>query len=313
MKNIPVYLFVGFLESGKTRFIQETLQDKRFNAGERTLLLVCEEGEEEYDATRFSGKNVTLRVIDKPEDLTPAHLQQLASGCRAERVMVEYNGMWSLDDLYNAMPEGWVVYQEMMFAEAGSFVNYNTNMRQLMVDKLKSCELLVLNRATDAVDRDAIHKIVRGVSRRTDIAYEFVDGHVEYDDIEDPLPFDVEAEHIVIENSDYALWYRDMMEELQKYDGKTVTFTGIAAVEKKWKPGLFALGRHVMNCCEADIQYFSVLCVTEGDVPAQGDWCRITAKIAVQYHPLYKREGPVLTVLSLSPAEAPDPTVATFY
>ena len=39
--DIPVYLFTGFLESGKTKFIQETLEDERFNAGEKTLLLLC--------------------------------------------------------------------------------------------------------------------------------------------------------------------------------------------------------------------------------------------------------------------------------
>ena len=47
-RQIPVYLFTGFLEGGKTKFIQETLEDGRFNKGEPTLLLVCEEGIEEY-------------------------------------------------------------------------------------------------------------------------------------------------------------------------------------------------------------------------------------------------------------------------
>ena len=49
MQQIPVYSFTGFLDSGKTKFIQETLEDERFNAGERTLVLLFEEGEEEYD------------------------------------------------------------------------------------------------------------------------------------------------------------------------------------------------------------------------------------------------------------------------
>ena len=47
MQQIPMYVFTGFLESGKTKFIQETLEDPRFNSGEKTLLLVLEEGEEE--------------------------------------------------------------------------------------------------------------------------------------------------------------------------------------------------------------------------------------------------------------------------
>ena len=47
--EIPVYLFTGFLDSGKTKFIQETLEDVNFNNGEKILLVVCEEGEEEYN------------------------------------------------------------------------------------------------------------------------------------------------------------------------------------------------------------------------------------------------------------------------
>ena len=74
----PVYLFLGFLESGKTKFIQETFEDPRFSSGEKTLLLVCEEGEEEYETIRFAGaENVELVVIDDKADLTEEKLSKL--------------------------------------------------------------------------------------------------------------------------------------------------------------------------------------------------------------------------------------------
>ncbi|MBQ4652180.1 MAG: hypothetical protein IJB78_05640 [Oscillospiraceae bacterium] len=182
-KDMPVYLFTGFLESGKTKFIQETLEDKRFCKGERTLLLVCEEGEEEYAPDQFAGKNVFIRVLESQEDLTQAKLSRFAEETKAERVLIEYNGMWMLDALYAAMPEGWMVYQEFMFADAGSFLSYNSNMRQLVYDKLKSCELVVFNRFKPNMDKMVFHKIVRGASRRADIAYEYAGSKVEYDDI----------------------------------------------------------------------------------------------------------------------------------
>ena len=50
--EMPVYLFTGFLESGKTTFIKETLGDPRFNNGQRTLILLCEEGETELELDR---------------------------------------------------------------------------------------------------------------------------------------------------------------------------------------------------------------------------------------------------------------------
>ena len=164
--ELPVYLFTGFLESGKTKFIQETLEDSRFNAGERTLLLVCEEGVEEYEPDQFSGKNVFIEVLDDPEQLNADRLAQLQMKYNPERCVVEYNGMWLLDDLYQNMPEDWVIYQEICFADANTFLSYNANMRQLVVDKLKSCEMIVLNRAKPGLDKVEVHKIIRAVSRK---------------------------------------------------------------------------------------------------------------------------------------------------
>lgn len=218
--EIPVYLFLGFLESGKTKFIQETLEDKRFNNGERTLLLICEEGVEEYNPAKFPSKNVFIRTLDDKSELNEANLQRLVDECSAERVVIEYNGMWLINDLFTNMPDGWAIYQVMFFADASTFLNYNANMRSLVVDKLNMCELVVFNRMDKSYDAQEFHKIVRGVSRRTEIAYEYTDGTVAYDDIEDPLPFDVEADEIVIEDNDYALFYRDIMEEPKKYDGQ---------------------------------------------------------------------------------------------
>ena len=176
MQQIPVYSFTGFLDSGKTKFIQETLEDRRFCNGERTLLLVCEEGEEEYAPDQFADKSVFIRIIEDQSELNPEHLTALLKETRAERVVIEYNGMWMLDVLYGAMPEGWMVYQEFFFADARTFLVYNENMRQLVYDKLKSCELAVFNRFTPDMDKMAFHRIVRGASRRCDIAYEAPDG-----------------------------------------------------------------------------------------------------------------------------------------
>ena len=221
-RDIPVYLFTGFLEAGKTRFIQETLEDKRFCNGERTLLLVCEEGEEEYAPEQFADPAVFIRVLESQEQLSVDTLSRFVEETKAERVVIEYNGMWLLDALYAAMPEGWMVYQEFLFADATTFLSYNANMRQLVYDKLKSCELVVFNRFRPDMDKMAFHKIVRGASRRSDIAYEYPGGKVEYDDIQDPLPYDLNAPVVEIGDDDFAIWYRDMAEEPKNYEGKTV-------------------------------------------------------------------------------------------
>lgn len=313
--ELPVYLFTGFLEAGKTKFIQETLEDKRFNTGEHTLLLVCEEGEEEYAPESFSGKNVYIERIEKEADLTAEHLTALVSRHPADRVVIEYNGMWMLDSLYQNLPESWAVYQEIMLADAGTFLSYNANMRTLMVDKLKSCELVALNRVKPELDKAECHKIVRGVSRRADIAYEDLGGNVVYDDIEDPLPFDLEAPVVEISDDAYAVWYRDLSEDMDKYNGKVIRVKGRAVVDKRLPKGCFILGRHLMTCCAEDIQFVGFACLWDGAHPPLNSrsWITVTAKILLKSHPAYGKRGPVLQPISIEPAMQPEQEVATFY
>ncbi len=311
--DVPVYLFTGFLESGKTKFIQETLEDERFNAGERTLLILCEEGIEEYEPSKFSGKNVFIKVVENKEDLTTETLEKWFKETKSVRVIIEYNGMWPMDVLYNAMPHKWTVYQEMMFADCNTFQGYNTNMRSLVYDKLKTAELVIFNRVTDSTDKMTLHKIVRGVARNNAIIYEYLDGSTEQDTIEDPLPFDVNADYIELNDSDYALWYRDMMEELQKYHGKTIKFKGIVAIDKKMGSKSFIIGRHVMTCCADDIQYAGLIVECQNDCNLKlGDWVILTCKIAVEKHKAYRGVGPVLYAVDYSLTSKPEEDVVTF-
>ena len=255
-----------------------------------------------------------IRVVEEQRQLTSENLSRWVSETKAERVVIEYNGMWMLDLLYSAMPEGWMVYQEFLFADATTFLSYNSNMRQLVYDKLKSCELVVFNRFNGTMDKMEYHRIVRAASRRCDIAYEYVGGKVEYDDIQDPLPFDLEAPIVEIGDDDYAEWYRDMSEEPKKYEGKTVRFKCRALVRKKLPEKTFIVGRHVMTCCVEDIQFAGLVCQWEGAETVQDDsWMILTAKINFRFNRAYGKKGPVLTYVDSTLCDAPEQPVATFY
>lgn len=314
-RNIPVYLFTGFLESGKTKFIQESLEDKKFNSGEKTLLLVCEEGEEEYDPSRFWGQNVFFELIEEEGALTKEALSAISSKRRIDRIIVEYNGMWQLSSFYAAMPEDWAIYQQLLFADGSTFVSYNANMRSLVVDKLKDAEMVVFNRADSKnVDKDEFHKIVRGVSRSAAIVYDYPDGSVEYDEIEDPLPFDKTADIIEIADEDFALWYRDLSEDMKSYIGKKVRFKGMVARNPLLASNEFVVGRPIMTCCAEDIAYSGFVCrLPEAVSLHDGEWVTVTAKVAYEFCRLYGRKGPVLTEGKTSFAAKPENPVATFY
>ncbi len=314
MQQIPVYAFTGFLDSGKTKFIQETLEDPRFNAGERTLVLIFEEGEEEYDLSTYPKKNVYLEVLDQ-QTVTTEELKALQKKYKAERVVAELNGMQQVGDLYMRFPDSWAIAQEVMFADATTFMTYNANMRNLVMDKLMGAQMVVFNRMAPGQDVMPFHKLARAANRRIDILYDYTDGTTKFDEIEDPLPFDINAPVIEIKDEDYALWYRDVSEEPQKYDGKTVHFKGQVAMLRRDKNGMFAPGRFVMTCCVEDIQFCGIPCRYAGAGSLESrSWVWVTAKIGAEKHPLYKGDvGPVLTAVSVETgAEPADPDVATF-
>ena len=313
MQQIPVYVFTGFLDSGKTKFIQETLEDPRFNDGEHTLLLVFEEGEEEYDFSTYPHKNVYLEVLDQ-QTVTTKQLQALAKKYKAQRVVAELNGMQLVGDLYMRFPEEWVVAQEVMFADSTTIMAYNANMRNLVMDKLVGAQMVVYNRLKPGADTLELHKLSRAANRRIDILYDYLDGTTAPDELEDPLPFDINAPVIEVKDADYALWYRDVTEEPAKYDGKTVSFKGQVALLRRDKNNMFAPGRFVMTCCVDDIEFCGVPCRYDGAKSLEPrSWVQVTAKITAEKHILYKGElGPVLTAIRVDPADPANPDVATF-
>ena len=313
MKDVPVYLFLGFLESGKTKFIQETLEDTRFNQGEKTVILLSEEGIEEYDLSRFKSGNVYIESIDGEAELTAERLSDIEKRLAPDRVMCEYNGMFLTQKLFEALPENWSVVQAFMFADSSTFLSYNGNMRQLVYDKLNVADLVAFNRFDDKYDRDMFHKTVRAVSRRAEIIFEYTDGKVVPDDTVDPLPYDLDAPVVEISDRDYAIWYQDLCEEMSKYDGKTLSLR-VKLIKNKLLPDAFIAGRDLMSCCVEDIRLAAVACRNpENIVIDDGGWYNVTGKMEVRFSKAYNKRGPVLTVEKAEKTDAPEQPVATFY
>ena len=312
--EIPVYLFTGFLEAGKTSFITETMKDPNFNDGKRKYLIItCEEGEVEYYPDDF-GDNVSFASFDDEQSITVDRLSAMQKRSGADIIIVEYNGMWMLDRFYNSLPDNWMVYQEVFICDSTTALVYNANMRSLMVDKLTSCEMAVFNRTTPLTEKMELHKIVRGISRKANICYEDTSGDIEFDQFEDPLPYDLNADVIEIKDEDFAIFYRDMTEEFGKYNGKKLRFKGIVALDSSLPGGHYAIGRHIMTCCADDIAYRGVVAKGMGNMKLQTrDWVIVEGTVAEEFSKIYGGRGPVLTVKSIVRAEKPTQEVATFY
>ena len=307
-KTIPVYMFLGFLEAGKTTFVQRTLDDERFAAGDNILLLVCEEGVEEYDVSKSGNAKITMKVIDDVSELTKKNLDKLVKECGADCVVIEYNGMWSLGDLVMNMPEDWNIFQVVMVADAATFMQYSTSFRPLVIEKINFTDLVVFNRYEGNAQIEDLHKAVRTVNRRVTIYYESDNGEMKIDDIVDPMPFDMNAPVITISDEHYGLWFSDIMENTKNYDGRKVNVKMMIRKQPRFPKGTFAVGRYIMNCCAEDIQ-FAWIAASYGNRDfrprSEEHWVNITAGIKVQHDKAYNIDYPVMDIYELKDAEPP--------
>ncbi len=309
-KDIPVYLVAGFLDGGKTNFINGILEDG-FARQDSTLLICCEEGEEEYDPRVLD--NVHVVTVDAEEDLKCSQLKAWEKQYRPKQVLIEYNGMWQMERLYrDILPANWVLYQIMAFVQAPTFEMYAKNMGQLMMEKVINADMLVFNRCTPEL-RDSLRKRnLRMVNRRADIYLEMEDGSSEDYLTGDECPFDLNQEPIDIPDDDFGVWYVDVMDHPDRYEGKLVHMKLVMCHSKKY-PGIHCPGRFAMVCCENDIQFLGLIATGEMlDQYDDRDWLEVTARMAVEDHPAYQGKGPVMQVLSAAPCGKPGQEVVTF-
>ncbi|MCI9318314.1 MAG: hypothetical protein HFF67_09775 [Oscillospiraceae bacterium] len=302
-KVYPVYLIAGFLDSGKTSFINGILSDG-FALEDRTMLLCCEEGEVEYDPKVL--RNVTVVTAEDPETLTPEFLEAERKKCWAVQIIVEFNGMWQIQDFYvNSMPPSWVLYQIIAAAEGPTFEMYAKNMASLMMEKLRNADMILINRCTDELCAALRQKNLRLVNRRADIYLEKEDGTSE-DYMDGTVSaFDLDAPEIRVSDEDYGLWYVEIMDNPQMYAGKTVVFRAMMCKPPKYGR-YFTPGRFAMVCCAEDMTFLAVACIgfDVSGIPER-TWVEIRAEARVEHWDPYEGDGPVLHVQSVTPCEKP--------
>ena len=308
--DIPVYLIAGFLDAGKTNFINGVLQDG-FAREDRTLLICCEEGEEAYYPNVLS--NVFTTTVEDFEELTPAYFKKLEKMYKPKQVIIEYNGMWNIEKLYRELlPANWILYQIMTLVDARTFEMYAKNMGQLMLEKIMAADMLIFNRCNAELRAVLRSRNLRMVNRRADIYLENEDGTSEEYVTEDMAPFDLSSGHLDVPDEDYGVWYVDLMDATDRYDGLTVKFKALMCHSKKYK-GVHCPGRFAMVCCEDDMQFLALVCKGEGlEKFKDRAWVEITATVKKEHDRAYEGVGPVLYVTDIHPCEKPKEEVVSF-
>lgn len=311
--NAPVYIVTGFLDSGKTTFIQEMLTDEGFSEGERTLLLCCEEGEVEYDAQMLKDNNTVLFTFEDMDELAGDKLVQLDKEYRPERVIIEYNATWLMETLYSAKkPQNWDLAQVICLVDANTYEIYLKNMRQFMADGLKEADLVIFNRSNDETPKSSYRRSVLGLNNTVRLFFENVDGTTDDGVSDEDLPYDVKADIVEIGDKDFGIFYLDALEHPDRYDGKTIRARGRAFRMEDMPKNCYVFGRHVMTCCADDIGGIGFLCQYRDNPPATNDWIYLTAKVEAAFSPMHGCDAIVLIEEKAAPAQVPEEELVYF-
>ena len=307
----PVYVINGFLESGKTEFISFTLSQPYFQIKGKTLLLLCEEGENEYDVNLLKQSRTEVELIQEETDFTPENLTELEKKHKPERIIIEYNGMWNYKNA--KLPWYWKIEQQITIIDGSTFPMYYTNMRSLLAEMIRGSEMIIFNRCDTVRDQlNTYKRNIKAVNAKADVVFE--DSNGEIDEIfEEDLPYDLNQETITLDNTGYGIWYLDSMDHLERYIGKKLQFVAMVLKPENFPRNYFVPGRMAMTCCAEDMAFLGYACEFEGaGALKQKEWVRVTATVAKEYWEDYKGEGPVLHAVSVEKTKAPKEEVISF-
>lgn len=298
---MPVFLIDGFLEAGKTRFIKFTMQQDYFLTEGRTLLIVCEEGEEEYDSDLLSETQTVAVFVDGLDELTPERLKELERLHEPERVLIEWNGMWNLKDL--VLPKDWDLYQQIMLVDCTTFELYLNNMKPLVGAMVRGAEMIIVNRCDGNEKLDSYRRTLKGMNPSVQVIFEDSEGEINEISEED-LPYDVNAQVIQVSPEAYGIWYLDMLDKPSRYRGKTVEFTAMVLKAPEYPKNYFVPGRMAMTCCEADMTFLGYMCkARNARLLESGQWVHVKAKVEYEYSPEFEGDGPMLYAEVVEPGQ----------
>ena len=305
--EIPVYLFSGFMDSGKSSLIRETLIEGDFSENGNTLLILCEDGEVEFDEEELLKANTKLAMIEDEEEFTKEKLEGFGKAYRPDQVFIEYNGTWQMSTFLEMdLPKNWVLVQSLATVDASTFEMYLANMRAMIMEQLFAADVVIINRCTDDTPKGKFRRAIKVLNRKAQIAYEREDGTIDENDMEE-LPYDLNQEVIEITDMDYGIWYMDALDDPKKYEGKKVKFLALVYRPEKMKKGVF------MTCCADDITFVGFKCKfgKAADIPHKS-WITITAEMKNEFAMEYRGKGPVLYALDVEPAEKPEDELIYF-
>ncbi len=313
MNKMPIFLFLGLLESGKTAFINQMVNKKEFKDGKSTVILVCEEGIEEYDEAELAKNNTHVVLVEDEEEISTQLLRNIKKKYNPDRVLIEYNGMWNIEKLFKiSYPVGWFYFQILTFVNLETFGVYINNMRSIMMEQIKIADLVIFNREQYDTDDRTMLGTAKAANPQAKVFT--CDKNFVLEQVKDIMPFDISGPVIEVTPENYGIWYLDLWETKENYDGKVVKVKGLYFRDPADPPTEFAFGRFAMTCCEDDIGLMGLYC--QSVLPTVFEpktSVAIEAKIVYEKSEAYDGdEGPVLHVTHIKKIDENQEELVTF-
>lgn len=307
-----IYVIYGFLESGKTQFINFTVEQDYFRQDEPTLIIQCEEGVEEYDEVKLKALNTYVETIEDEEDFNSENLEMLAAKYDADRVIIEYNGMWSAKDIETKLPANWAIRQQMTIIDGITFETYVNNMRSLFADMIRNSEMTIMNRCREIDKLNGYKRTIKSLNTAIETVFEDEEGEIDLPLLDEDLPYDLKADIVEIEPEHYGIFYLDVWDNIDRYAGKKFRLQTLVMKEERLPKNYFVAGRPAMTCCADDLVFMGLICKSkEAKNLADKNTVDMVVTIEKENRSDYGGEGPVLYAESCEKiAPMKDPVVS---
>ena len=211
------------------------------------------------------------------------------------------------------MPWHWKLEQQITCIDGSTFSTYFTNMKSLLAEMLRSSELIIMNRCDNIISELPNYKRnIKAINQNAELIFEDKNGEVNAT-LEEDLPYDVSADVIMLDDMGYGIWYLDVLDNMERYNGKTIEYTAMVLIPQNFPKGYFVPGRMAMTCCAEDMAFLGYACQYDKVSELKPkEWVKVRAKVGIEFFSDYGKEGPVLHAVSVEKTKAPKEEVISF-
>lgn len=169
-----IQIITGFLEWGKTSLINKLVEKEIIEKNKKVLLVVFEQGIEEFDIKKLKEQNIEIKLIEENDKLDDELFYNLEEQYSPDNIIIEYNGTWELSDILKVkMPFNYYIDNVIYVLDAEKFTYYMKNMSNIIAEQISNSDVVFVNRFDNLSNnkREVIKKVIKSINRKSKIIF----------------------------------------------------------------------------------------------------------------------------------------------